>query len=66
MVVSAGGLHLYFKHPIHEVKTGKRVASIVDVNASGLRCSATLHRAERGVHPFQRTTAEVNFFLNWL
>jgi putative DNA primase/helicase len=30
-----GGLHLYFRHPAHEVKTGIRVAPGLDVKASG-------------------------------
>jgi hypothetical protein len=30
------------------------------------RCSATVHRAECGVHLFYRTTAEINFSLNWM
>lgn len=32
---ASGGLHLYFKHPAHEVKTGIRVAPGLDVKASG-------------------------------
>jgi P4 family phage/plasmid primase-like protien len=32
---SSGGLHLYFKHPSHEVKTGIRIAPGLDVKASG-------------------------------
>ena len=32
---AGGGLHLYFKHPAHEVKTGIRVAPGLDVKASG-------------------------------
>jgi hypothetical protein len=35
MVGNASGLHLYFKHPVHEVKTGIRVASGLEVNTSG-------------------------------
>jgi putative DNA primase/helicase len=31
----AGGLHLYFKHPEHHVRTGIRVAPGLDVKASG-------------------------------
>src|SRR5918994_3379222 len=30
-----GGLHLYFRHPDHHVRTGIRVASGLDVKASG-------------------------------
>jgi putative DNA primase/helicase len=30
-----GGLHLYFRHPEHHVRTGIRVASGLDVKASG-------------------------------
>jgi putative DNA primase/helicase len=32
---ASGGLHLYFRHPEHHVRTGIRVASGVDVKASG-------------------------------
>jgi putative DNA primase/helicase len=32
---ASGGLHLYFKHPDHPVKTGIRVAPGLDVKASG-------------------------------
>jgi len=32
---AGGGLHLYFKHPDHAVKTGIRVAPGLDVKASG-------------------------------
>src|SRR5918995_3477968 len=32
---ASGGLHLYFKHPAHEVKTGIRIAPGLDVKASG-------------------------------
>src|SRR5918995_7313352 len=32
---ASGGLHLYFKHPEHHVRTGIRVASGLDVKASG-------------------------------
>jgi P4 family phage/plasmid primase-like protien len=32
---ASGGLHLYFKHPEHPVKTGIRVAPGLDVKASG-------------------------------
>jgi hypothetical protein len=35
MVGNASGLHLYFKHPVHEEKTGIRVASGLAVKASG-------------------------------
>src|SRR5215212_1260148 len=35
IVGNATRLHLHFKHPIHEVKTGIRVASSLDVWASG-------------------------------
>jgi hypothetical protein len=35
MEVSADGLYLSFKHPVHEVNTGIRVASGRDVKASG-------------------------------
>jgi hypothetical protein len=35
MVVSADGLYLSFKHPVHEVKTGISIASVLDVKASG-------------------------------
>ncbi len=32
---AGGGLHLYFKHPEHDVRTGIRVAPGLDVKASG-------------------------------
>src|ERR687897_1282182 len=32
---TSGGLHLYFKHPEHPVRTGIRVAPGLDVKASG-------------------------------
>jgi putative DNA primase/helicase len=32
---ASGGLHLYFKHPAYEVKTGIRIAPGLDVKASG-------------------------------
>jgi putative DNA primase/helicase len=32
---ASGGLHLYFKHPAHDVKTGIRVERGLDVKASG-------------------------------
>jgi putative DNA primase/helicase len=32
---ASGGLHLYFRHPKHEVRTGIRVAPGLDVKASG-------------------------------
>jgi hypothetical protein len=32
---ASGGLHLYFKHPNHHVRTGIRVAPGLDVKASG-------------------------------
>jgi hypothetical protein len=35
MMGNASGLHLYFKHPVYEAKTGIRVVSGLDVKASG-------------------------------
>src|ERR671917_2328035 len=32
---ASGGLHLYFRHPDHDVRTGIRVAPGLDVKASG-------------------------------